>query len=113
MNIHDIHVDSNFLGDLNLRPNTNNMLTNYDSVTMPPHARHDYFLGSIMPTNTPASYHIYIQLGLLITCTMSVIPTNCFSNNDNALVICACGSYKFHEIKTIHRKVQFISFFWL
>lgn len=36
--IYDIHIDSNFLGDLDLRPSTNNMLTNYESAKMPLYA---------------------------------------------------------------------------
>ena len=34
-----------------------------------------------------------------------------FCNNDNALVICASESYKYQQIRTVHRKVQFISNF--
>lgn len=76
--IYDIQIDLHFLGDFDLRPSINNTSTHYDSIGRPPHARHDYIWGSTMIINTLAVYQIFIQLRLLITCTINVSPTKSF-----------------------------------
>ena len=54
-----------------------------------------------MDLSTPASYYNYIELGLLISCTINVMPTKFYFNNDNAFVRCAYGSCNFQMKKYI------------
>ena len=34
-----------------------------------------------------------------------------YENDGNALVICVCGSYEYHEMRIVHHWVQFVAFF--
>lgn len=112
MNYLFIQINFNFLSDLDLRPDTNNMSTNYDGINRPLHARYDYFWKkyhgdkhTVGVTNSliiKHSNHIYNKYR----------THQIFCNNDNDLGICACGSYKYQEMRIVHCIVQFVSFFF-